>query len=154
MKVHKELQPLAQRAKQHGWRVELCNGGHLRFVAPDDRAFFTSATPSDMRAVNNFEAQLCREGLPRLRPEKDEPCDACRCGATDDLTFLIRGYTRSRRQAWLTRATCPKHVGKTKRDMDRAGGSCDATDWYEAASYDAAQDAIVELKKSCVTTCP
>lgn len=146
MKIHKELQPLAQRAKQHGWRVEQCNGGHIRFVRPDGGTFFTSATPSDVRAVRNFEATLHREGLPRLRPEKDEPCDACRCGATEDLIFLVRGYTRGKRKTWLIGVSCSKHVGKTKRNMNRAGGSCDATDWYEAASSDAAHAVIDELR--------
>lgn len=47
--------------KGRGWRVDRCNGGHLKITHPKiPGPVFTSATPSDHRVVANVKAEIRR----------------------------------------------------------------------------------------------
>jgi hypothetical protein len=60
----KELGNLIKLAIKAGWRVELTKGGHYKWIAPNARDFFFSAsTPSDNRALKNILQDLRRRGL-------------------------------------------------------------------------------------------
>jgi len=56
----KEMRKLISLAIKRGYNVELRNGGHYKFTAPTGRFFFTSATPSDRRALDNILADMKR----------------------------------------------------------------------------------------------
>lgn len=60
MKGTKEMRSLIRLAIKRGYNVELRNGGHYKFTAPTGRFFFTSATPSDKRALANILADMKR----------------------------------------------------------------------------------------------
>jgi hypothetical protein len=57
------FRPLARLAIGSGWQITRTGGGHLRWRSPRGAVFFSSATPSDNRAVANFAAYLRRAGL-------------------------------------------------------------------------------------------
>ena len=52
-------------AEESRWTVGRTTGGHYRFVPPDPNkpAVVMSGTPSDARALKNFEGDLKRSGL-------------------------------------------------------------------------------------------
>lgn len=61
-----ELKQLIERAKASGWTVSRSkHNSHWRFLSPDTNVspIYTSATPSDWRAVRNLRARLKRGGL-------------------------------------------------------------------------------------------
>ena len=61
----REVEGLAEIAREQGWRIERTRGGHWRFVPPDPtrEIVVMSGTASDWRAVRNFRAALRRSGL-------------------------------------------------------------------------------------------
>jgi len=61
----KRINEISDRARQQGWRVEITNGGHLRFIPPDKERpmVHAPATSSDYRGLANTAAQLRRSGL-------------------------------------------------------------------------------------------
>lgn len=65
--VHADLRDVAAHAIAHGWTIHRTNGGHLAFRSPAGGQTFTSATPSDWRAVKNLVGYLEGMGLPRRR---------------------------------------------------------------------------------------
>lgn len=64
----KDIEQLIKRGRAEGWTVTKTNGGHWKWTHPKlERAIFTSATPSDWRAVRNHEAlmaKVTRESAP------------------------------------------------------------------------------------------
>jgi predicted RNA binding protein YcfA (HicA-like mRNA interferase family) len=63
MITHKELKVLEKQALNQGWRVLHSKGGHIKWVAPNGKIVFTSATPSDNRAIKNIQSNLKSAGL-------------------------------------------------------------------------------------------
>ena len=63
MTTNKELRVLEKQAINQGWRVSYSNGGHLKWIAPNGKVVFTSATPSDGRAIANITSNLKAAGL-------------------------------------------------------------------------------------------
>lgn len=59
----KEVRPIAKRAKRQGWRIFGTKNGHNMWVSPEGRKVYTSATPSDSRAIKNFLSQLKKAGF-------------------------------------------------------------------------------------------
>lgn len=60
--MHKDIRPIARRARQQGWHISGTRSGHLMWVSPEGRKLFTSSTPSDSRTIKNFRAELRRAG--------------------------------------------------------------------------------------------
>lgn len=61
-----ELKQLIERAEACGWTVSRSrHSSHWKFLSPDRNVspIYTSATPSDWRAVRNLRARLRRGGL-------------------------------------------------------------------------------------------
>ena len=56
----KEIRKVISLAIKKGYNVELRKGGHYKFTAPSGKFFFTSATPSDKRALANILADMKR----------------------------------------------------------------------------------------------
>lgn len=55
----KDLRQLCREKIAQGWRIELTNGGHLRWTWPaTGEIVFTSQTPSDWRALKNIKKRL------------------------------------------------------------------------------------------------
>jgi predicted RNA binding protein YcfA (HicA-like mRNA interferase family) len=65
MTARREARQLAKRAEQQGWTVDLSNGGHLRFKAPDGKILFFSSTPSDSRSMKNQISVMKKHGFVR-----------------------------------------------------------------------------------------
>lgn len=64
MAATKDVKALIKKAEKQGWSVERTRGHHLRWTGPvDDRPYFSSATPSDKRAIMNITRDLRRRGL-------------------------------------------------------------------------------------------
>jgi hypothetical protein len=63
MKLPKEYQELLKLAEQQGWTVVRRNNTHLAWVSPTGAKVYSSATPSDWRAVLNLKRDLRRYGL-------------------------------------------------------------------------------------------
>jgi predicted RNA binding protein YcfA (HicA-like mRNA interferase family) len=63
MKLPRQQRKLAKQAKAQGWEIRRTRGDHLVWVAPNGRKVYSSATPSDHRAVKNQRARLRRAGL-------------------------------------------------------------------------------------------
>jgi hypothetical protein len=61
----KELKSIIRLAIKKGYTVELRKNNHYKFTAPTGKFFFTSATPSDHRAIANIVSDM-------KRAEKDE----------------------------------------------------------------------------------
>lgn len=56
----KEIRKVISLAIKKGYNVELRKGGHYKFTAPTGKFFFTSATPSDKRALANILSDMKR----------------------------------------------------------------------------------------------
>jgi hypothetical protein len=56
----KDLRPLARKYQAKGWRLELTNKGHVRWIAPSGETVVSGSTPSDWRATKQIEARLKR----------------------------------------------------------------------------------------------
>lgn len=64
MASKKDLNPLIKRARKAGWTIEPTRGDHLRWNPPGGgMPYFSSATPSDKRAIRNIESGLIKLGL-------------------------------------------------------------------------------------------
>lgn len=61
--INKEMRKLVQAAEGQSWRVELTNGGHLKFLPPEGPFIIAAQTPSDRRTWLNTRANLRRAGL-------------------------------------------------------------------------------------------
>ena len=61
--MSKPVKNLVKAAERQGWAVTLRKGGHLKWQAPSGYVYFSSATPSDHRAIKNLTADLRRAGL-------------------------------------------------------------------------------------------
>lgn len=61
-KVKPLLRSLAEDAAKQGWRIFMRPNGHLRWESPEGAVVFTSATPTDWRAVHRVRADLRRNG--------------------------------------------------------------------------------------------
>jgi predicted RNA binding protein YcfA (HicA-like mRNA interferase family) len=60
----KDVKHLIKTAKKQGWTISETRGNHLRWDAPGGGApYFSSKTPSDVRAVRNMSRDLARRGL-------------------------------------------------------------------------------------------
>ena len=64
--TNRELGDLIADAEGQGWEVERRANGHLKWVSPRGEVVFTSASPSDPRAVSNIKRDLIRYGLIRI----------------------------------------------------------------------------------------
>lgn len=59
-----EMRRIRDAATAAGWTVATSGGNHLRWTPPDGGAcVFTSATPSDRRALQNMRRDFRRYGL-------------------------------------------------------------------------------------------
>lgn len=56
----KELKKVISLAIKKGYSVEVRKNGHYKFTAPTGKFFFTSATPSDHRAIKNILSDMKR----------------------------------------------------------------------------------------------
>ena len=56
----KEIRNIIRLAIKKGYSVEVRKGGHYKFTAPTGKFFFTSATPSDHRAIQNILSDMKR----------------------------------------------------------------------------------------------
>lgn len=61
----KDLHPVIDAARAQGWRVELTNSNHLRFLSRDRKVppVYGPYTPSDHRSVKNLITKLRHAGL-------------------------------------------------------------------------------------------
>lgn len=58
-----DFRDLRRAAEKQGWTIETSRGGHLKWKSPNGKTIFSSATPSDKRAVNNHLSLLRRAGF-------------------------------------------------------------------------------------------
>jgi len=60
-----DFDTIRRAAEAQGWIVERTKGKHWRFIPPDrtKRMVVTGGTPSDMRSIRNFLADLRRQGF-------------------------------------------------------------------------------------------
>lgn len=60
-----DFDAIRRAAEAQGWQVERTKGRHWRFTPPDKtkRLVVTGGTPSDLRAIRNFLADLRRQGF-------------------------------------------------------------------------------------------
>lgn len=60
-----DIYELVELAVRQGWHVDKTNKGHWRFrpLDPAMPIVFFSGTPSDWRAIRNFQTKLRRAGL-------------------------------------------------------------------------------------------
>ena len=65
MAMCKEYARIAKVAEnEHGWKVVVSGGNHLKWTSPDGPVVFSSATPSDgRRASKNLLRDLKKAGL-------------------------------------------------------------------------------------------
>ncbi|CAB4149311.1 hypothetical protein UFOVP529_89 [uncultured Caudovirales phage] len=63
MKIHPDFKKLRDIAEGQGWVISLRANGHLVWLSPSGAKVYTSATPSDHRAVKNIQRDLRRYGL-------------------------------------------------------------------------------------------
>lgn len=63
MKINREFRELREIAEGQGWVVTIRNNGHLAWTSPSGAKVYTSATPSDHRAVQNIKRDLRKYGL-------------------------------------------------------------------------------------------
>jgi len=64
--TNKELGELIADAEEQGWVVSRRANSHLKWVSPGGEVVFSSASPSDPRAVSNIKRDLFRYGLIKL----------------------------------------------------------------------------------------
>jgi len=70
MAKNKEIDRLMKLAVANGWTVVSSNGGHLKWIPPVGRFFFSASTPSDYRAIKNIERDLKQRGLDTSKHKK------------------------------------------------------------------------------------
>lgn len=57
----KDFHQLMDKAREAGWNIIKCNGGHWRWTHPSfAKPMFTADTPSDHRAIKNVESFIRR----------------------------------------------------------------------------------------------
>lgn len=56
------LKQIVKTATDQAWTVELTNGGHVKFTAPNGDMIFTGSSPG-VTAHRNLRAQLRKAGL-------------------------------------------------------------------------------------------
>lgn len=61
-RAHGDMRRVVRRCRDLGWEVSRTRRGHWR-VRIGSASVFTSGTPSDVRAMTNFIAQLRRAGF-------------------------------------------------------------------------------------------
>lgn len=59
----REVEALAQLARQQGWRVRRTARTHLQFLAPSGEIVMVSSSGADHRAILNARVSLRRAGL-------------------------------------------------------------------------------------------
>jgi predicted RNA binding protein YcfA (HicA-like mRNA interferase family) len=59
----KELNSIIKAVVAQGWTVEQTKSCHYRFTAPSGNFFFTSSTPSDVRALERIKSDIRKLGL-------------------------------------------------------------------------------------------
>ena len=59
------VREIEKAAREQGWQIGTTKKGHLRWVPSDPTKpiVIAGGTPSDVRAIKNFLAQLKRSGL-------------------------------------------------------------------------------------------
>lgn len=63
VKLTKEYRDLFEIAVSQGWSLERRTNNHLSWISPNGAKVFSSATPSDKRAVQNLKKDLRKYGL-------------------------------------------------------------------------------------------
>jgi predicted RNA binding protein YcfA (HicA-like mRNA interferase family) len=59
MSLRKDQDVILKDLEQHGYKVDTTKGGHIKVTHPEStEAVFTGSTPSEHRALKNFESQL------------------------------------------------------------------------------------------------
>ena len=67
----RELKDLMKEARAVGFTIEKTRGDHLKWIGPQGgMPYFSSATPSDNRAVHNIKSALVKMGLPKTAKSK------------------------------------------------------------------------------------
>lgn len=63
--VPKDMRAVAKKAIAQGWQITRRNGGHIRWLPPqeDQPIVITPATPSEARGIRNAIKALERSGL-------------------------------------------------------------------------------------------
>lgn len=59
---HKGVREIVACAESQGWTHRFTGSGHLQLRSPGGAVVHTGQTPSDTRALRNFEARLARSG--------------------------------------------------------------------------------------------
>ena len=70
MASSKDLKTLQKEAVSQGWVVNLSNGNHIKWIAPNGKVVFTSNTPSDKRALENMKRDLKSAGLVLIKKNR------------------------------------------------------------------------------------
>jgi len=66
----KELDKIIKAVVSCGWTVDKTKSCHYRFTAPNGDFFFTSSTPSDVRALHRIRSDIRKLGLDLRKVEK------------------------------------------------------------------------------------
>lgn len=63
--MSKDFKSIQKAAKDQGWEFSQTRNGHWKFIPPDKSKpiVYTSGTPSDRRALDNFIGQMRRSGF-------------------------------------------------------------------------------------------
>ena len=61
-KIPRDFRPLAERAQEAGWKVELLGNNHFRWRSPTGEWVYMSGSPSDRRARWKVRAAMRRAG--------------------------------------------------------------------------------------------
>jgi hypothetical protein len=65
MSQKKDMEQFVKRARRHGWRVELTNGGHYKFFPINGNTpIIAPSSPSGIRSIANTKSRLKKAGLP------------------------------------------------------------------------------------------
>lgn len=59
----KDIEKIAKAAIAEGWRVEIANGGHVKWFAPDGETIIVSSLTGSACGWRNHRAKLRRAGL-------------------------------------------------------------------------------------------
>jgi predicted RNA binding protein YcfA (HicA-like mRNA interferase family) len=70
MSLRKELHQLAEEAEKQGWTITSTKGDHRKWVSPKGGIVFTSATPSDRRAIFKIRRDLRLNGFIEIKAQK------------------------------------------------------------------------------------
>lgn len=63
MSLKKDMQELQQLAISQGWQITSGKSNHLKWLSPLGGTVFSSATPSDWRALANLKRDLRSYGF-------------------------------------------------------------------------------------------